>query len=92
MGKETSTTPKVKRTQLTPAERVAKIEADLAAAKAKLHAKDTKAVTDLNAKREVAVAKITKLTDEVEAIDKGIAEANARINASGPVTDGVGES
>ena len=57
------------RKMLTPAERVAKIEADLAAAKAKLNEKSDKERKLLTDKRAKLEAKITKAQEEIREID-----------------------
>lgn len=75
---------KVTRKMLTPAERVAKIEADLAAARAKLTEKSDKERTVLSDKRDKLVAKRDALNVEIN-------EANQRLEelgTGGPVPDG----
>jgi uncharacterized coiled-coil protein SlyX len=56
--------PKAKRTMLTPEERVAKLEAELAAARQKAQAKANKAVNEAKAKRAKLRDKLVVLNTE----------------------------
>jgi chromosome segregation ATPase len=67
------------RTVLTPAQRVAKIEADLAAARAKLESKDRSAHADLLGKRAKLVERQTKINGELSAINAEIAAIEERV-------------
>lgn len=59
---------KRERKVLTPAERIAKLEADLAAAKAKAEAKAKKQVEELKAKRGTLVVRRSELTTKIDAL------------------------
>lgn len=82
--------PKAKRKVLTPAERIAKAEADLQALREKAHEKDAKAVAKIDDQLKVKVEKRDALNEEIAKLETEKAEAQARI--AGPVTDGVGEA
>lgn len=69
-----------KRKMLTPAERVAKLEADLAEARAKAEAKAKAKAGELTEKREKLTAKIVELQKQVDTI-------NAELSALGVSTD-----
>lgn len=60
---------KPKRKQLTPAERVAKIEAELRAAREKLEAKSKKQIEQLLEKRTALEARADKLIEQIHGID-----------------------
>jgi beta-lactamase class A len=76
--------PKAKRQTLTPAQRVAKLEADLAAAKAKASEKDAKVVTDLQDKRAKLVTQIEDRQENIRVIDKQLSELGVvDLDASG---------
>ena len=64
---------KAKRVVLSPAQRVAKLEADLAAAKAKAEAQQTKAADKLLEKRSALTTKVNDLLNKIEAIDTELA-------------------
>lgn len=63
-----------KRKMLTPAERVAKLEADLAQAKAKAEAKANRQAAELAEKRAKLVEQINDRQAKVDAIDAELAE------------------
>ena len=65
-SKEKATTT---RKVLSPAERVAKLEADLAAAKSKLEDKDRKVLTETLAERDKLAAKRDELNTKLDALD-----------------------
>lgn len=68
--KDTNVTEiKPKRKQLTPAERVAKIEAELRAARVRLEAESKKKIEQLLEKRIALIARAEKIEEQVEAID-----------------------
>lgn len=68
--KDTNVTEiKPKRKQLTPAERVAKIEAELRAAREKLEAKSKKQIEQLLEKRKTLLARAEKIDAQVNEID-----------------------
>lgn len=81
--------PAAKRTVLSPAEKIAKLEAELKAAREKAHDKDRKVVEHAKAELKKVEDKIKVLADKRDALNKEIEEASGRI--AGPVTDGVGE-
>ena len=60
---------KPKRKMLTPAERVAKAEADLAALREKATARASKAASQLREHRAKLVAQIVERDEKIEAID-----------------------
>jgi hypothetical protein len=62
-------TDKVKRTMLTPEQRVAKLEAALEAAKVKAAAKENKVVNDLLDKRKKLTTRVAKLQADIDIID-----------------------
>lgn len=62
-------TDKVKRTVLTPEQRVAKLEAELAAAKAKAEARANKEANILLERRGKLSARISKLMSDIDDID-----------------------
>lgn len=62
--------PAKTRTVLTDAQRIEKLEADLAAVKAKAAAKASKASDELKAKRDKLTTKITSLQAQVREIDE----------------------
>lgn len=72
-----------KRRMLTPAERVAKLQAELAEAQAKAEVKDRKRYTELGEQREKLVAQIEERTDKVEAIDTERAQIEVRVPGIG---------
>lgn len=59
----------VKRKMLTAEERVAKLEADLEAARAKAKAKHDKVVNEAKTKRAELAARRAKLDNQIEALD-----------------------
>lgn len=78
---------KPKRTVLTPAERIAKAEAELARVREKEQAKINKAAERMVAERAKHLAKINELTDKVNKIDAeleriGYSEAAADADAT----------
>lgn len=87
---KSSSTPKAKRKMPTPAERIAKAEADLKALREKAHEKDAKLVKSLTDKRDALEKKKREIETQVEDLNGQISDAEARIQ--GPVTDGVGEA
>lgn len=81
---------KPKRKTLTAAERIAKLEADLKAAREKAHDKDRKVVERATAELKKLTAKRNELDTKIKDIESEIKDAQSRID--GPVTDGVGEA
>lgn len=83
MAKTASTKPeavaedKPKRTMLTPEQRVAKLEAELAAARERAEKKANKAVNEAKDKR-------AKLVEKRNALDNQIAQLTATIGDGGP--------
>jgi len=77
---------KAKRTVLTPSERVAKIEGDLAAAKAKAAKAEAKASDKLLERRSVLTDRVNKILDEIESVDAQLAELGMAVTA---ITDRV---
>ena len=69
MAKTAKTEAEPKRKVLTPAERVAKLEAELARAKEKADAKANKARNEALTRRAKLVERIEKLQAEVDSID-----------------------
>lgn len=82
--------PKAKRKVLSPAEKIAKLEADLKAAREKAHDSDRKVVAKATEARTKLVARRDALNEKIADLDNRIAVAEAAIG--GPVTDGVGEA
>jgi hypothetical protein len=74
-------TDKVKRTVLTPEQRVAKLEGELAAAKAKAEAKANKASNMLLEKRSKLTARVNTLLDQIEAVDTELADLGVTVTA-----------
>jgi uncharacterized protein YoxC len=74
-------TDKVKRTMLTPEQRVAKLEAELAAAKAKADARANKEQNMLLEKRSKLTGKVNVLLDSIEAIDAQLADLGVSVTA-----------
>lgn len=71
MAKQKETTAsEPKRKHLTPAERVAKIEADLAAAKAKLELRASAQITVLIARRDKLVAQANERYEKIRLIEE----------------------
>ncbi len=66
-------TDKVKRTVLTPEQRVAKLEGELAAAKAKAEARANREANLLLEKRSKLSARISKLMSEIDDVDTQLA-------------------
>jgi len=62
-------TDKVKRTVLTPAERVAKLEGELAAAKAKAEKRANQATDKLLERRASLTAQMDKLQGKIDIVD-----------------------
>lgn len=62
--------PKRTRTVLSPAERIAKLEADLAAARARVEQKDVKAASKLKADKAKLVGKRDELDKKIADIDE----------------------
>jgi hypothetical protein len=62
------------RKMLTPAERVAKLEAELAEARAKAEAKANKAKAEAKEKRAKLLAKVDDLSEQIIALDKIIGD------------------
>ena len=65
----TAEAPKAKRTMLTPAEKIAKLEADLAAAKAKAEAKENKARDAAWAQRDALLNQVNERLAKIHAIE-----------------------
>lgn len=66
-------TDKVKRTVLTPEQRVAKLEGELAAAKAKAEQRANKEANVLLEKRSKLSERISKLMSEIDTVDTQLA-------------------
>lgn len=75
------------RKMLTPAERVAKLEADLKAAREAAAAKDAKKIDALKEKRGVLVQKVNEAQAKVRAIDEELQLLGYEIEA--PVVGGT---
>jgi hypothetical protein len=74
-------TDKVKRTVLTPEERVAKLESELAAAKAKAEARANKERDLLLEKRTKLTNRVDALLYQIEAIDSKLANFGVQVTA-----------
>lgn len=79
-----------KRKMLTPAERVAKLERELAEARDKAQGKDRKEQARLEEKVKTLREKAGKINDEIAAVEAELNVVTARLSVH-PVTDGVGE-
>jgi predicted nucleic acid-binding Zn-ribbon protein len=82
-----STEPK--RKVLTAEERVAKLEAELAAARKKAEAKANKAIDELQAKRKTLVEQIEERQTKVRAIDTQLEALG--VDTTAPVVEGKPE-
>lgn len=80
-------TDKVKRTVLTPEERVAKLEAELAAAKAKAEARANKEANDLLERRQKVSIQINKLTAKIDDIDTQLSRLGYDVPPTNVVED-----
>ena len=86
--KDTNVTEiKPKRKRLTSAERVAKIEAELRAAREKLEAKSKKRIEQLLEKRAALKARAEKIDAQVEAIDAQLKELGHEDDGDETVVD-----
>jgi hypothetical protein len=73
-NKEAAAPAEPKRKMLTPAERVAKLEADLAAAKKAAEAKANKQVGELKTKRQALVDQVSERQAKIRDIDAQLKE------------------
>jgi hypothetical protein len=89
-GRTEADKPKVERKRLTPAERIARAEQELAAAKAKAEAEVKVKADKLVEKRTALVAQIKERQDKVAAIDAELRELGVETDA--PVTEGSVEA
>lgn len=80
--------PKVKRTQLTTEQRIAKAEAELEAIKAKAAAKQTKAAEAAKAKRDALVTKRDALNVQIAELTATIGDGAADVDAYGNDDEG----
>jgi hypothetical protein len=72
---------KPKRTVATPAERVAKLEAELAAARERVHAKDNKLIAVLSERMDKRALKIEDLASKQAEDQVALDAARARVGA-----------
>lgn len=77
--KDSKTEVKAKRKQLTPEERVAKLEADLAEAKQRAAAKAAKVTNELERKIGVLRTRRDTLDNQIEALEAALAEATSEV-------------
>lgn len=78
--------PKTRRV-LTPQERIAKLEADLKAAREKAAAKDQKKIDALKEKRGVQVQKVNEAQAKLTAIDEELQLLGYTVTDDEPVAD-----
>ena len=71
---QTESKPEPKRRMLTPEERVARLEAELKAAREKAAAKSRKQADQLKEQRTKLVARRNEISDKIQAIDAQLAE------------------
>ena len=76
---KTDKTEVKKRTMLTPEQRVAKLEAELAAAKQQAHDKDRKRHAQLSEQYMVQVTKLTDIQAKIDAINAEVSEIEQRL-------------
>lgn len=74
-------TDKVKRTVLTPEQRVAKLEEELAAAKAKAEQRANKQADTLLEKRSKLTERVNILLDQIEGVDTQLADLGVQVTA-----------
>lgn len=79
-----------KRTVSTPAERIAKLEADLKAARDRFHAKDRKRADTLHGQRQKLNEQRADIEIKLDNIETELDEIHTRVGDE-PVTDGVGD-
>jgi chromosome segregation ATPase len=78
---QTEAEPKAKRKTLTQAERIAKLEAELAAARGKAVSRAQKQAERLTEQRKQLVAKRDELNTKIESVEAELKEAEALANA-----------
>lgn len=81
---------KPKRTVLSPAEKIAKAEAELKRLREQAHDKDRKVVAKADEELKKLIAKREELNSKITELEASKQAAQSRIE--GPVTDGVGEA
>lgn len=80
-------TDKVKRTVLTPEQRVAKLEAELDAAKAKAEARANKEAKTLHDRRSSLMKRVNEITAKIDDIDTQLSRLGYYVPEPNMVTD-----